>query len=79
MSWDYDTASGRALRSRMWQQHVPPVERRHKLWILRGRLHQGTGYYSPYDRVGLPHGRKPFQSRPIHTAQSRADLRECFE
>lgn len=58
-------------RQRLWQRTVPPVRRRGKLWTVRGRLSLNTGYYSPFDSVGLPQGRKPRLVRVIHTIESR--------
>lgn len=67
---------GITLRDRLWRTKVPPIERRHKLWRLRGRIHHRHGYYSPYERVGLPWGHKPRRRRPIYTAAHRAELRD---
>lgn len=71
-----DHLRGLSPRQRLWMLTVPPVERRAKLWIVRGRLHQGTGYYSPFERIGLPRERKPTLRRVIHTAESREAARD---
>ena len=32
-------------REMLWQRRVPPVKRRKKLWVLRGRLKSAHGHF----------------------------------